>query len=153
MCDIRECPKKGKHKVAVATRGNDLKSIVNLCSEHYAALHGDGVAYSMGSHVEEAHVLPYVIYDRKELSIIISLLEDIHGRDHLKKVPELDYSSLENDFEDINVLNKKLWKLLGNGLEMHLLVMTPLHEIPLLINTYTDTKFERMIKLRLELGK
>jgi hypothetical protein len=102
----------------------------------------------------------FIKYTRTDIHTIATVLSDIihfSSEDSFTKKKIVDLYFLRETCNDEAIspesLNKKLHEILGSGLELYLLVVVPLIQIPKMINIYKNPPYDSIIKLRLQIGK
>jgi len=102
------------------------------------------------------------MYSKQEVLQLMTLLSDstVFGNsdngfsdiDKKEGIKELLKGCKNKVTTEIDI-NKLLWEILGAGTELHILVVLPIDQVPLIINTYKGTIFDRLVKVRLMMGK
>lgn len=108
--------------------------------------------------------MSFVMYNRDEMHQLLHLLSEVFNDSyptnnpieltHLKeKMKNLHQLINKIDEPDIEELNRKLWRILGSGTELYILVVADIDTIITRINTYKGTVFHELVKIRLKIGK
>jgi hypothetical protein len=104
------------------------------------------------------------MYNKEEMHKLLPLLSEVFNDSyptnnpieltHLKEKMK-NLHQLINEIEGPNIeeLNRKLWRILGSGTELYILVVADIGTIMTNINTYKGTVFHEMVKIRLKIGR
>ena len=113
--------------------------------------------------------MSFIYYTREELQQILPMISDsklfsdenkgyniknftFYKQEKLEKIRELLLSCRNPKYTE-KELNQELWKVLGSGYELYLMMKIPFRNLPLLINDHRGTPIEDLIKIRFTIGK
>lgn len=112
--------------------------------------------------------MSFIYYTREELLQLLPMLSDsrlftgtpkghniiidYYVKEKLEKIGAL-ISSCKSESNTEEELNRELWRILGSGYELYLMMQVPFRNLPLLINDHRGTPIEDLIKIRFKIGK